>query len=151
MDEDIVLSELERDALTELVNIGGGRAATSLRKLVGKQILLSVPALELITLVAVSRVLVERESDELVAVRQQFTGFFSGRALLILPRSDSLDWVRAVVSDELPAAELACDALAETGNIILNGCLGSMANILQQPLTTSFVDNVVAGGDSGRR
>jgi CheY-like chemotaxis protein len=41
MEEDVVLNEPERDALIELVNIGVGRAATSLRKMVGKPVLLS--------------------------------------------------------------------------------------------------------------
>ena len=39
-----VLSEFELDALTELVNIGVSRAAGSLRKMVGQQVLLSVPS-----------------------------------------------------------------------------------------------------------
>ena len=37
------------DALTELVNIGVSRAAASLRKMVGHQVLLSVPAVEVVT------------------------------------------------------------------------------------------------------
>ena len=41
------LSELERDALTELVNIGVSRAAASLRSMVGRQVLLSVPSIEI--------------------------------------------------------------------------------------------------------
>jgi chemotaxis protein CheC len=148
--DNISLSELERDALTELVNIGVGRAATSLRKMVGKHILLSVPALEVVTLAAASRLLVERETDKLVAIRQEFSGFFSGRALLIFPESNSLDLVRAVVSGELSAAELVeleRDALAETGNIILNGCLGSMANMLHQPLIMSLPEVLYGDGN----
>ena len=39
-----VLTELELDALTELVNIGVSRAAASLREMVGRQqVILSVP------------------------------------------------------------------------------------------------------------
>ena len=39
----IDLEELERDALTELANIGVSRAASNLRDMVGHQVLLSVP------------------------------------------------------------------------------------------------------------
>lgn len=148
--ENISLSEFERDALTELVNIGVGRAATSLRKMVGKHILLSVPAVEVVTLAAASRLLVERETDRLVAIRQAFSGFFSGRALLIFPQSNSLDLVRAVVSGDLSVAELVeleRDALAETGNIILNGCLGSMANMLHEPLVMSLPEVLYGDGN----
>ena len=38
-----LLNELQLDALTELVNIGVSRAASSLREMVGSQVLLSVP------------------------------------------------------------------------------------------------------------
>ena len=46
---EIALDDLERDALTEVVNIGVSRAAASLRKMVGRQVLLSVPAVEIVT------------------------------------------------------------------------------------------------------
>jgi chemotaxis protein CheC len=45
----VTLEDMERDALTELVNIGVSRAAVSLRKMVGQQVLLSVPSLEVVT------------------------------------------------------------------------------------------------------
>ena len=48
-DESITLGELERDALTEIVNIGVSRAASSLRKMIGDQVLLSVPSIEVIS------------------------------------------------------------------------------------------------------
>ncbi len=37
-------------------------------------------------------------------------------------------------------AEIEAEALAETGNVILNGCLGTMANMLQQSLKMSLPD-----------
>jgi hypothetical protein len=43
------LSELEQDALNELVNMGVARAASSLRQMVGEQVLLSVPAVKIVT------------------------------------------------------------------------------------------------------
>ena len=45
----VLLEDMERDALTELVNIGVSRAAANLRKMVGQQVLLSVPSLEVVT------------------------------------------------------------------------------------------------------
>ncbi|MEK1875664.1 MAG: chemotaxis protein CheX, partial [Rhizobium altiplani] len=76
-------------------------------------------------------------------------GPFSGRALLIFPESDGLSLVRAIVGDDLGESELAAieeEALAETGNVILNGCLGSMANMLQHTLKMSLPH--VRRGDS---
>jgi chemotaxis protein CheC len=43
------LSEIEQDAIAEIANQGVSRAATSLRQLVGEQVLLSVPGVNIIT------------------------------------------------------------------------------------------------------
>ena len=131
------LSELELDALTELVNIGVSRAAGSLRQLIGKQVFLSVPSIEIVDNQQAMALIGERESDALVAVRQSFEGAISGRALLIFPQSNSIELVRAIMLEGLElddAPEMEHEALAETGNIILNGCLGSMANMLRQTI-----------------
>jgi chemotaxis protein CheC len=135
------LTELEKDALTEVVNIGVSRAAASLRKMVGHQVLLSVPAVEIVTREKAATLLGERESNELVAVRQSFSGAFSGRAMLIFPEEHCLALARAVAGDELSGEELEDleqEALAETGNVILNSCLATMANMLKRPLTMSI-------------
>ena len=137
----VSLDELERDALTELVNIGVGRAAASLRKMVNKQVILSVPSVEIVTRKSAAALIGQRESENLVAVRQQFEGPFAGRALLIFPESNGMSLVRAIVGDDMPQDELEAmesEALAETGNVILNGCLGSMANMLQHTLKMSL-------------
>lgn len=137
----LALDELERDALAELVNIGVSRAATGLRAMVGEPVILSVPSVEVVNRKAAATLIQERESDQLIAVRQDFKGVFSGRALLIFPQSNSMALVRAVAGDELPTDELEAlenEALAETGNVVLNSCLATMANMLQQPLDVSL-------------
>lgn len=145
----IDLDELERDALTELVNIGVSRAAASLRKMVNKEVILSVPAVEIVTRRSAASLIGQRESESLIAIQQQFEGPFSGRALLIFPQSNGLSLVRAIIGDDLDESgviEMEDEALAETGNVILNGCLGSMANMLQHTLKMSLPD--VRRGDS---
>jgi chemotaxis protein CheC len=137
----VTLTELERDALAELANIGVSRAASSLRKMIGQQVLLSVPSVEVMDRKSAAALVGEREGDSLVAVQQAFTGSFSGRALLIFPQAKSLELIRAIVGPDLPpedAKDIEEEALAETGNIILNGCLATMANILNQPLSISL-------------
>ena len=136
-----VLDELELDALTELVNIGVSRAANSLREMVGAQVHLSVPNVTLVTRQEAIAILGERDNRLLVAVHQVFEGDVTGRALLIFPEARSLELVRAVTGGELPLEdiiELEQEALAETGNIILNGCLATMANMLQRSLKMSL-------------
>jgi len=149
--ETVALSELERDALTEIVNIGVSRAASSLRKMINEQVLLSVPSIEVVSQRRAARLISEREISELVAVRQDFTGPFSGRALLIFPETNSLELVRAVTGGELSLQEvldLEHEALAETGNVILNSCLATMANMLKRSLTMTIPEVMRGTGAS---
>lgn len=139
--ESITLGELERDALTEIVNIGVSRAASSLRKMIGDQVLLSVPSIEVVSQRRAARLISEREITNLVAVRQDFSGPFSGRALLIFPETNSLELVHAVTGGEVAIedlVEMESEALCETGNIILNACLATMANMLKRSLTMTL-------------
>ena len=135
------LSELELDALTELVNLGVSRAATSLREMVREQVHLSVPSVSLMNREEAIRRLAGGDADRLVAVHQVFEGDLTGRALLIFPEKRSLELVRAVTGGDLPLEdiiELEQEALAETGNIILNGCLATIANLLERSLKMSL-------------
>jgi chemotaxis protein CheC len=141
----VALDDLELDALTELVNIGVSRAAASLRSMVGQEIVLSVPSVSVLARGEASRIIGGGDVDKLVAVHQAFDGDISGRALLIFPETNSLELVRAVTGGELPLEdiiELEQEALAETGNIILNGCLATIANMLQRSLRMSLPEIV---------
>jgi len=135
------LTALERDALTELVNIGVSRAAASLRKMVGAEVLLSVPSVEVIGHRRAAALIGEREAGELVAVMQEFSGAFHGRAMLLFPQANGLELVRAVLGESMAEADavgMETEALAETGNVILNSCLATMANMLKRSLTMSL-------------
>jgi chemotaxis protein CheC len=135
------LAERERDALTELVNIGVSRAAVSLRKMVGHPVSLTVPSLEIVSRAEAATLIEQREAGPLIAVRQDFDGAFSGRALLIFPERNSLALVKAVAGEDLSDSALDAledEALAETGNVVLNGCLASMSNMLERRLTFSL-------------
>ena len=135
------LNALELDALTELVNIGVSSAASSLREMVGQEIILSVPKVELLGRNQAVEILQRSESARLVAVHQVFEGDITGRAMLIFPEANSLEIVRAVAGGNLALEDimdLEQEALAETGNIILNGCLATIANMLERNLKMSL-------------
>jgi chemotaxis protein CheC len=143
------LSELERDALGEVSNIAMARAANSLRQMIEHEVLLSVPSVEILSQEAATRLVAKPDNPSLVAVRQDFSGAFSGRALLIFPEANSLELVRAVVGRQLSLTDivdLEDEALAETGNIILNSWVATIANLLKRALKMSLP--VVVRGDS---
>lgn len=135
------LSDLERDAIAEIANMGVSRAATSLRQMVGEQVLLSVPAVEIVTRKEASQLVDRGNPRALVAVQQSFEGPFSGRALLIFPQAQSLELVRSIVGAENSledVIDLEQEALAETGNVILNACLATIANVLRRTMRMSL-------------
>ena len=148
---DVVLSDLELDAITELVNLGVSRAALDLARMVHDEVILTVPRVALMSRLEAIQTLGERESRSLVAVHQIFEGEITGRALLIFPEERSLELVRAVVGSDLSLEEiieLEQEALAETGNIILNSCLATVANSLESNLKISLPE--VLRGESSK-
>jgi chemotaxis protein CheC len=100
------LSELELDALTELVNLGVSRAASNLSEMVTEQVHLSVPSVLMIGRERAIEILNKSEPSKLVAVHQIFEGEVSGRALVIFPEAKSLELVRAVTSAELSLEDI---------------------------------------------
>lgn len=148
MSKDVgALSDIERDALAEIANIGVSRAAASLRQMVGEQVLLSVPEVNIVSRRTASQLVERGNAPKLVAVQQSFDGPFSGRALLIFPEAQSLELVRLIVGAEHSledVIDLEQEALAETGNIILNACLATIANVLRRTMRMSL-PSVVRG------
>jgi chemotaxis protein CheC len=143
------LTPLERDALGELSNIAMARAANSLRQMVEYQVILSVPSVDIVSKETATRLIAKPNTPTLVAIRQDFSGAFSGRALLIFPEASSLELVRIVVGQHLPLEDignLEDEALAETGNIILNSWVATIANLLKSGLKMSLP--TVVRGDS---
>jgi chemotaxis protein CheC len=135
------LTDLESDALAELANVAMARASVSLRTMIQHEVLLSVPTVEILAPKdAIARV-AKPGNPNLVAVRQDFSGVFSGRALLIFPEASSLELVRVVVGRQLALediVDLEDEALAETGNIILNSWVATIANLLKKNLKMSL-------------
>ncbi|MGH8320118.1 MAG: chemotaxis protein CheX [Steroidobacteraceae bacterium] len=137
----IQLTDLQLDALTEVVNLGVSNAATNLSEMVREEVALSVPKVSVVTREGAIAILRERDAKHLIAIRQDFEGDIRGRALLIFPEAKSLELIRAVVGADLSLEdimELEQEALAETGNVLLNACLSTMANSLQRNLRISL-------------
>ncbi len=126
--------------MTELVNIGVSRAAANLATMAREPVTLTVPALSAVTPEQAAEMIGGARVGKVVAVEQGYTGDLYGRAMLIFPEVNSLELARAVAGEDVPAAEipsLASEALLETGNIVLQSCLGTLANLLQRPLEIS--------------
>lgn len=150
----IALGELEQDALTEIFNIGVGLAADALYQMTGEHVPLSVPVVEL-TSQHIAQQRYARGQEALYAIRQTYNGAFTTEAVLMFPQESSLALVRMMTGPELAnedLPEVAQDAMAELGNIILNAVISQLASTLGLRLegtlpTVSAVqaDSVLAG------
>lgn len=137
----VVLDDLEQDAIAELLNMGMGRAAAALSEMVHQEIGLSVPQVELLDQDEALERLTSVTGDVIAGVRQAFDGAFWGNALLLFPESKSLNLVRAMLEEEAPLetlTDLEQEVLVESGNVILNACLGTLANVLEETIETGL-------------
>ncbi len=135
------LDDISRDALAEILNIGVGRAAASLSEMVVDEVLLDIPTVEIVNHHDANHLIDKLSGGRVTAIAQDFSGDFDGKALLLFPQQSSLNLVRTLLKDDIPLtmlSELEKEALMEVGNIILNACFGTVANILNASIESSL-------------
>ncbi|OIQ98321.1 CheY-P phosphatase CheC [mine drainage metagenome] len=137
----IALDDMERDVITELFNIGVGRAAAAFSTLTRETVTLSVPRIDIMESASAIQVMMADSVEPVVGIRQDFAGPLTGVAALIFPERKSLEIVQAAINDGFPLddiSELERETLLEIGNIILNSCLASISDILGTPSSASL-------------
>jgi chemotaxis protein CheC len=137
------LSELENDALVEIFNIGVGQAAAAMSAIVNEAVRMSVPSISFVNRAEAAKLLGSKgaEPDRICGVSQHYEGAFKTEAILMFPEDKSLEIVRLMVGESVPLKELTemeQEAMCEIGNIILNSCVGTLANIFQSELQGSL-------------
>lgn len=128
------LNQTQKDALTELINIGYGRAAGALSELTGYRIALEVPQVAIHHVEDITPVLENLLVQPVASVNQAFSGPIMGNALLLLDKSSALVLSRLLSESGRGSDELDSNAreiITEVGNILLNACLGVFGNLLQ--------------------
>ncbi len=132
---DYITSE-QLDALQEIVNIGIGRAAAMLNEMVDARIVLEVPTIRLLSADQLQQVMLNRfNSQSISAVRLGFSGSLSGSAQLMFPTDSASVLVAVLTGEDLDSPDLDAvkiGTLSEIGNIVINGVIGSISNILNQ-------------------
>lgn len=150
----MVLTDHQLDALTEIFNIGAGRAASSLSDIVGDEVLLSVPRVEFYRADEIDANVLSLTSARLGSVQQMFTGPFNMAASLLFTEERALEIVQEMLGSQVQMEDLVeyeQEAMCEVGNIILNACLSAMADMLgiafesTLPEYSSDVPDVVIG------
>jgi chemotaxis protein CheC len=144
------LSDLQHDALVEIFNQGVGQAAAAMSRIVNEEVTMSVPLIAFLSRAEVARTLGSGEGRRISAINQRFEGAFKTDAFLMFPEEKSLEIVRLMVGQSLSLEELSemeQEAMCEIGNIILNSCMGTLANASGRELNGSLPTYHVGTGD----
>jgi len=134
------LTERQRDALTELINMAFSRTAASLSELTGHRVLLEQPTVAIFPIEELSTALAEFLPAEIATVHQVFSGAVTGDALLLLSYDGAVMLTDLLTDDRSKSDRLDAsdrEVLTEVGNILLNACLGMFGNLLQVHVTFS--------------
>ncbi|MBN1522651.1 MAG: response regulator [Candidatus Aureabacteria bacterium] len=140
---DVDISERQVDILTELINIGMGRAAASLNELLSSFISLQIPRVWVFRIDAIPDELKKFGTTSLFIVRQDFEGPFAGKVALIFPPKSATSLVSALTGENEGSADLdslRAGTLCEIGNILINSVMGSICNVLECAVNFSLPD-----------
>lgn len=146
-----MLNPMQKDVLTEIVNVYIGKAASLLSEMTGRRVNLCVPEAELISLSDLKKsdqpFLAFFSLGHIVSSSIRFGYDFQGKAFLTFPVEQVKILVHACLGENLPAendeAEIKLidtdfDVLREIANIILNAVVGGFGNLLETKLEYSL-------------
>lgn len=135
------LSELQRDALREVANIGAGHAATALSLMTGTKILISVPTITFAPLEELATVMAFADDEPVAVVPMAMSGSLQGHTILAFPlltahRLASL-MLRRDPEKGGALSALESSALTEAGNILAGAYMTALSDFLRMILLPS--------------
>lgn len=127
------LTERQRDAISELINIAFSRTGAALSELTGHRVILNAPEVSVHPTAELPGALAKFIPGEIASIHQVFGGPVAGDALLLLNHAGAVR-LTDLLTDETASSgrldESAREVLTEVGNILLNACLGMFGNLL---------------------
>jgi len=144
------LDVFEESLLTEAFNMGVGRAAKSLSELGPEKsrVNLSVPEVNIVKVDELVSQIKEVSGDYICLVGEKYHGPFAGTAVVMYSHESSLQLVRIMLDSHFPLdkmTEMESDALCEVGNIILNACLATLANLFKLRIDRELPEVKIGG------
>ena len=127
------LTERQRDALAELINIAFARTGAALSELTGHRVILNPPEVAVYRTEELRGALAKFVPGDIASIHQVFAGPVAGDALLILNYAGAVQLTDLLTDENRPSVfldESAREVLTEVGNILLNACLGMFGNLL---------------------
>lgn|GEM_PF-3003252 len=126
------MDAFKKDFLTEVLNIGLGRAGTVLGQISGAHVGMTVPDLTVCKAADLPRHLSVFGGGEVLTVTMPFTGILSGDAMFVVSpfsgRLLSQSLFKELLKGDVAEADLG-PAVTELGNIVINYFVGSWSEI----------------------
>ena len=125
------------NVLCEIINVGAGQGASILNTMLQTQIDLKVSRIQYLSKEIFPAVPAEF-SDSTTTVTMQFSGPLAGSSSLVFPAVSTgklLSGLTGADPELVDLDSLQASTISEIGNIVLNGIMGSISNILNIDLT----------------
>lgn len=131
------LDQTKKDILKEVANIGAGNAATAFSGMIGQEINMTVPKVELVDIQDLPAITGDEE-EFIACIMINFSGEISGKILLVVDMENVEKMLKLIFStDELPGKEMQHSALNELGNILSGAYLKAINDFTDLDLDQS--------------
>lgn len=140
MDNLMDLSDIQKDVLKEIGNIGAGNAATAFAQFLGCKIDMNVPSIEILSISEVPEVTGGIE-QMVVGILLNVMGEAPGRILMVFPEESIGNLLSLILQKEVDITqidEMEISAIKEIGNILS----GSYLNALNQMTGFNLMQSV---------
>lgn len=128
---DLVLTDLQIDALKELGNISAGNAATAFSQMVNKKVEMNVPRVQVIPIGDLPGIF--GEDVVKVGLYQRILGEASGNILLSLDRQSAFELIDVILGEKSPKPRILSpvdvDFLKELSNIVAGSYLTNLSKM----------------------
>lgn len=149
----MLINAMQKDVLTEMINVYIGQAANLLSEMVNQRIILSVPEIELIDVTQADQTNKYLppvfSPGHIISSSIGFGQKLQGKAFLIFPAEQAKLLVNACLGediivpeneDSLAFIDTDFDVLKEISNVILNAIIGELSNFLDTRVEYSVPD-----------
>ncbi len=148
--QQIKLSEIQKDALREIGNIGAGNAANALAKMINQRVDINIPSVEMLEINEFSKRLTKK-NEKMFISWSHVTGKTRATVLVFFRIQDFLTLVTILLGDSEKIApksikstgdipELHLSAMSEVGNILGSHYTSAIGNLLGFMLMTEPPD-----------
>ncbi|TJZ72856.1 chemotaxis protein CheC [Chitiniphilus eburneus] len=151
MNDQLLLTPDQRDALQEVTNIAMGQAGAQLAQILEVFVQLSVPRINITESANIAGNILQLVGtpQSVTAIRQAFSGTLRGEAMVVYDENGCRDLADLMGYEDDIDRDSERELLLDVGNVLVGACLNGIAELLQAKLSfsapTIMAENVEVG------